>query len=161
VADDPGTLLRIYLNDHLAGAGMGLALARRTLRNNREGELGEFLRRLVREIEEDRATLLDVMRALGVPRNPVKEPAARALEVVGRLKLNGRLRGYSPLSRVLELEGLCLGVEGKRALWRSLQATGRSIPSDLDALAERAQHQLEELERHQVEAIRVAFRKSP
>jgi len=110
VADDPGTLLRIYLNDHLAGSALGLALARRTLRNNREGELGEFLRRLVREIEEDRATLLEVMRALGVPRNPVKEPAARMLEIVGRLKLNGRLRGYSPLSRALELEGLRLGV---------------------------------------------------
>jgi hypothetical protein len=158
VADDPDTLLRIYLNDHLAGAGMGLALARRTLRNNRGTELGDFLERLVREIEEDRATLLEVMRALGVPRSPVKEPAARLLEVVGRLKLNGRLRGYSPLSRVLELEGLRLGVEGKRALWRSLQTSGRSVPADLDQLADRADRQLDELGRHRVEAARRAFR---
>jgi hypothetical protein len=151
-------LLRIYLNDHLAASAMGLALARRTLRNNREGELGDFLARLVREIEEDRATLLEVMRALGAPRNPIKEPAARLLEVVGRLKLNGRLRGYSNLSRVLELEGLSLGVDGQRALWRSLQASSRSVPVNLDALVQRADRQLEELERHRVEAARRAFR---
>lgn len=112
----------------------------------------------MRELEEDRATLLEVMRAIGVQRNPVKEPAARALEVVGRLKLNGQLRGYSPLSRVLELEGLRLAVEGKRALWRSLQASGRNLSLDLEALAGPAERQMEELERHRVEAVRRAFR---
>jgi hypothetical protein len=157
VADDPDTLLRIYLNDHLAGSAMGLALARRCLRNNREGELGEFLARLVREIEQDRESLLEVMRALGIPRNPVKEPVARALEVVGRLKLNGRLRGYSPLSRVLELEGLRMGVDGKRALWRSLQASGREVAVDLNRLAERADSQLDDLERHRVDAAQQAL----
>ena len=41
-------------------------------------------------------------------------------EKLGRLKLNGRLRGYSPLSRLLELEGLLIGITGKMALWKTL-----------------------------------------
>ena len=154
---DRDTLLRIYLNDHLAGSTVGLSLARRTLRSNPDGELGDFLRRLVAQVEEDRATLLRVMDALGVRRNPVKERGAKLLEVAGRLKLNGQVRGYSDLSRVLELEGLVLGVEGKRALWDALQQSGRSVPVDLDALRARAAEQQEGLERHRRAAARRAF----
>lgn len=134
------------------------ALARRVLRNNCEGELGRFLERLVREVEEDRAALVQVMQALGVSRNRAKEGAARLLERAGLLKLNGRVRGYSDLSRVLELEGLRLGVEGKRALWVSLQVSGRSVPVDLEQLVERAERQRDEIEPHRVEAARRAFR---
>jgi hypothetical protein len=137
---------------------MVVALARRVLRNNREGELGAFLVHLVRELEEDRAALVQVMRALGVPRNVGKETGARLLERVGLLKLNGRLLRYSDLSRVLELEGLRLGVEGKRALWVSLQASGRRVPVDLEQLVERAERQRDEIEPHRVEAARRAFR---
>jgi hypothetical protein len=159
VAADSDKLLRIYLNDHLAAAGMGLALARRCLRNNREGELGAFLERLVREIKEDRVTLEQVMRALGVPRNRPKEAAARLAERVGRLKLNGQLRGYSDLSRLLELEGLRVGIDGKRGLWVSLQESGRALPVDLATLAERAERQRDEVESHRAEAARRAFRR--
>jgi hypothetical protein len=137
---------------------MTLALARRVLRSNREGELGRLLERLVRELEEDRAALVEVMRALGVPRNLAKEGAARLLERAGLLKLNGRVLRYSDLSRVLELEGLRLGVEGNRALWVSLQVSDRSVPVDLERLIERAERQRDEIEPHRVEAARRAFR---
>ena len=36
------------------------------------------------------------------------------------MKLNGQLLGYSPLSRLVELEGLMLGVTGKLGLWTVL-----------------------------------------
>ena len=151
------TLLRIYLNDHLGAAAAGVALARRTLRNNREGELGRFLAGVVREIEEDRASLEQVLHAIGAPRNPVKEGAAKLAERLGRLKLNGRVRGYSDLSRLLELEGLTVGVWAKRALWRSLQQTRRTFPVDLDDLVARAERQREGLEEHRLAAARRAL----
>jgi hypothetical protein len=153
----PETLLRIYLNDHYAGSTLGLSLARRVLRNNPDGELGRFLAGLVVEIAEDRATLERLMDALGAPRNHVKVAAARAAEAVGRLKLNGRLRGYSDLSRVLELEGLRMGIDGKAAMWAGLKATGRSLPVDLDELLGRAGRQQEGVERHRLAATRRAF----
>jgi hypothetical protein len=43
------------------------------------------------------------------------------------LKLNGQLRGYSPLSRLDELELLQIGVAGKRRLWRALEHTTPTI----------------------------------
>jgi hypothetical protein len=154
---EPDTLLRIYVNDHLAAAAAGVALARRTLRNNREGELGRFLAALVGEIEADRARLEQVLHALGAPRNPVKEGAAKLAERLGRLKLNGRVRGYSDLSRLLELEGLTVGVEAKRDLWASLRRTGRTFPVDLDELVARAERQRDGLEEHRLAAARRAF----
>lgn len=113
--------LAIYLNDHLAGATGGVELARRLRASNRGNDVFEQpLDRICVEIEEDRATLEQVFDRLGFSQSRVKPAAAWVAEKLGRLKLNGRLRGYSPLSRVLELEGLLIGITGKMALWETL-----------------------------------------
>ena len=79
----------------------------------------------------------------------------------GRLKLNGQITGYSPLSRVIELEGLTIGIAGKRSLWRNLRdaadVADRLDGIDLDRLLSRAESQLERLEDQRVEAARRAF----
>jgi hypothetical protein len=152
----PPRYLPIYLNDHLAGSTVGLELARRTLAENEGSELGEFLRELVAEIEADRDTLLGLMRELGIARSTVKVAAAWTAEKLGRLKPNGQLRGYSPLSRLVELEGLAAGIDAKRALWLALaelrDRDSRLRNVDLDALAERARSQRERLEAHRLAA---------
>ena len=154
-------LLAIYLNDHHAGSVAGLELAKRTLNNNRGTEYEAFLAQLVQDIQEDQQALDRIIERSGIPRSPVKPGLAWASEKVGRLKLNGALTGYSPLSRLIELEGLRLGVEGKRCLWRSLRA---SRPADaavtdeeLDALIARAEAQIEAVEEHRVKAARTAL----
>jgi hypothetical protein len=117
--------LAIYLNDHLAGATGGVELARRLRASNRGNDVfGQPLDRICVEIEEDRATLEQVIDRLGFSRSRVKPAGAWVAEKLGRLKLNGRLRGYSPLSRVLELEGLLIGITGKMALWETLADLG-------------------------------------
>jgi hypothetical protein len=138
----------IYLNDHLAGATVGLALARRALSNNRGTAFEGFLGTLAQEIDEDRETLREIMRRLDVSEDLVKRVVALGAEVVGRLKLNGSLFGYSPLSRLVELEGLMLGVTGKLGLWRALGQAGdaRLAEYELDALASRAEAQRDGLE---------------
>jgi hypothetical protein len=82
-------------------------------------------------------------------------------EKVARLKLNGQLRGYSPLSRVVELEALSVGVAGKLALWQSLASvpalSERLSGFDLDQLAERARRQRTEIEEQRVNAARETF----
>ena len=146
----------IYLNDHLAGSTIGVELARRASASNSGTELGRFLARLSGEVEEDRAALVRVMEAFGLPRDRIKVFFGWAGEKVGRLKPNGQLRGYSPLSSVVELEGLSLGVEGKLSLWRSLDRAVGGDPRlggiDFAALAARASEQRQELERHRVDA---------
>lgn len=156
-----GRLLAIYLNDHLAGATMGIELTRRSFRANRGTELGRFLEELLREIEEDRRTLEAIMDALGVPKSVVKPRLAVVAERLGRLKLNGQVTGYSPLSRVLELEGLTIGVAGKLSLWRNLRdgaGLAERLPGfDLDALIARAERQLGAIAEHRVAAARLAL----
>jgi hypothetical protein len=156
-----GRLIAIYLNDHLAGSTVGLELARRARGANSGTEFEAPLERLATEIAEDRAALLDVMARLGVTRDPLKVWAGWAAEKAGRLKLNGRLTGYSPLSRVVELEGLALGIEGKRALWRALAAVAaedeRLAGVDFAALGRRADRQRRLVERERLRAAAIAF----
>ena len=156
-----GKLLRIYLNDHLAGATVGVELARRALRANRGSELGSFLAELVSELEEDRRSLERLLAELDVPKSAVKQGAAVVAERLGRLKLNGRLTGYSDLSRLLDLEGLVVLVRAKRGRWRNLReatdVASRAPAVDLDALVARAEEQLEALERHRIAAARRAL----
>jgi hypothetical protein len=145
-------LLATYLNDHLAGATAGRELARRSAASNRGSDLGRFLAGLAREIDEDRDALLALMGGLGVGTDRIKVLGGWAVEKLGRLKPNGRLFSYSPLSRLVELEGLALGVRGKLALWQALEIIQAGEPTlaktDLISLGERAERQLSELERH-------------
>jgi len=154
-------LLSIYLNDHLAGAVVGVELAKRTLRSNRGNDLGAYLEGLVPELVEDRGTLRSVMHQLGARTSRVKPAFGLVAERMGRLKLNGQVSGYSPLSRVLELEGLTMGIQGKLSLWRNLGDTpglpARLQGIDLAQLAARAERQQAGLEPHRVEAARRAF----
>lgn len=152
-------LLAIYLNDHLAGSVLGSELTRRVARENRGTPLGDFLERLLAEILDDKQTLERVLQATGVRRSPIKPRVAWVLEKVGRLKLNGRIRRYSPLSRLLELEGLTAGIAAKRSLWQALDlaADPRLAGFDFDKLRARAEAQLEEMEPHRVEAARLVL----
>lgn len=146
---DADRFLAIYLNDHLAGATLGVGLARR-LRSSNQGdpEMGEPLGRICAEIEADYDTLVRLMERLDVGRDPVKPVLAKVAERLGRLKLNGQILGYSPLSRVLELEFLSGLVGGKMQLWNALeQSFGESLDGfDFHALAARADRQGQRLE---------------
>jgi hypothetical protein len=116
---------------------------------------------LATEVTEDVNTLEGIMERLEIELSPVKRPLALVAERVGRLKPNGQIRGYSPLSRFLELESLALGLDGKKVLWSNLRdlagVSGRLDGVDFDALIARAQRQRDELEPHRVEAGRAAL----
>jgi hypothetical protein len=148
--------LPIYLNDHLAGATGGVELVRRAESSNRGNTYGDFLAGLRVQVEEDRETLRRVMEALDVGADHTKVVAAWMAEKMGRFKLNGQLTGYSPLSRLVELEALRLGVEGKLGMWRSLAELAASEPRlasfDFGALIERAEAQRADLEEHRLRA---------
>ena len=155
-----GDGLAIYLNDHLAGATAGANLGRRAAGNNRSTPYGDTLAAIAEEIEEDRDALLDVMERLSVREDPVKVAVGWGVEKASRLKPNGGL-GYTPLSRLEELEALLLGVTGKLGLWQALRRTHGADPRlsgvDLQALAARARSQRRRLERLRARAAREAL----
>ena len=153
--------LRIYLQDHLAGSTAGLELARRTRGANEGTEYGTPLAKIADEIEADRRQLEGIIDELGFSGDRLKNVAAWGLEKAGRLKLNGQLTGYSPLSRVVELEGLLSGITGKKALWVALLEVAPSEPR-LDAellgrLRDRAEEQRATVEELREKAAREAF----
>ena len=153
-------LLGIYLNDHLAGSTVGLELAKRARGQNRNSAYGDFLDTLAEEIEEDRETLKGIMDDLGIRKDPAKVAAGWIGEKAGRLKLNGQLTGYSPLSRLVELEGLALGVTGKLALWKALRLADTEPALDgptLERLIERAERHQRGLEERRLTAAREAL----
>ena len=152
-------LLAIYLQDHLAGSTGGLELAKRAAASNEGSPLGEFLERLAAEIEEDRETLKEIMAALDIGEDAVKNAMGWGAEKLGRLKPNGQLTGYSPLSGLVELEGLHIGISGKLSAWETLRTVfGEEVAGrNLDGLVSRARRQLDELREFRLETARVAF----
>ena len=154
-------LLRIYLQDHHAGSTTGLELARRIHGENKGSEYGEAMAKIVDEIAADRKALESVMDELGFEADKIKDLGAWTLEKAGRLKLNGQITGYSPLSRVVELEGLLTGITGKIALWVTLLQIAPEEPRldapRLERLRERGESQRATVEELRERAAREAF----
>jgi hypothetical protein len=154
---DPQKLLRIYLDDHWAASGAGTALAKRIARENEGTKWHPELRKIADEIESDQETLRDLRAALTSGGFSVKRAFTQTAERIGRLKLNGSLIGYTPLARVLELEGLIAGVKARQLLWRSLRNTDAAGRVDLDRLESVAESQVERLMAIHRQATALAF----
>jgi hypothetical protein len=153
--------LDVYLNDHLAGSAAGMELAEKLRDNNQGTELGNLMAALHHDIEQDRATLEELMRHLEIERHPVKQAAGWMLEKLSRLRLNPALTGSAELTRLLETEALSLGIEGKLAMWLALKEAAatdsRLAETDFDRLIDRARGQRQTLEPHRVAAALRAF----
>jgi hypothetical protein len=145
--------LSLYLRDHHAASAGGVALARRALGADHT---------ITRQIARDRKTLEHLMRQLDVPHSASKVALVRIAERLGRMKLNGRLFTRSPLSRIVELEALLVGIRGKEALWTALRTADASAQGvDLDALIESARTQAEQVDQHRLGAVGKTFSTSP
>lgn len=142
-------LLEIYLDDHWAGAAAGTALAERLAEENAGSPWADDLTWVSDQILEDEQALADIRRRMRFTGGSVKRALAVVGERVSRLKPNGRIVRYSPLSRVLELEALISGVTAKQRLWIALQEMdrdGETLPEfDFADLESRAVAQLEVL----------------
>jgi hypothetical protein len=153
--------LRIYMNDQLALGIVWREVAKRAARENAGSDAGSALAEVAQAISEDVRTFEAMMRRLGLRRNIVKCGLAMAAERAGRLKLNGSLRSYSPLSRFSELEFLIMGIEGKKQLWATLSdlaALSLRLPDvDFAQLIARAEAQRAALEPHRASAGHEVF----
>ncbi len=159
MADLHAKRLSTYLNDHLAVALAGVELAKRSLASNEGTALEPLLRRLNDDLDADLRLMREVMRALGVSEDPLKKGLAWVGERLGRLKLNDSLTSYSPLSRVVELEGLMVVTGLLRTTWASLdEVLGEDarVP-DTGEARRRAEQNLRDLEQQRPAAVREAL----
>lgn len=142
-------LVRIYLVDSLALLVVSKRVAARCLARNRRGPLGVLLDELKLALDDDRAVLQEIMADVGVRANPLKNALGWGATIAGQFKLNGSLIAYSDLSRLYELEGLCVLTDLRTWLWRTLQA---GHPQDVQRLIDRAERHRSELDHFRVEA---------
>ncbi|MGH3888445.1 MAG: hypothetical protein ACRDSZ_18095 [Pseudonocardiaceae bacterium] len=154
-------LLGTYLNDHLAGSSTGAELAKKISEENAGTRYGSVLAELATEIDQDRATLAELMQRLNIERSAVKQAAGWITEKLTRVKFSDSLTGSADLKRLLEFETLSLGIAGKLALWRALGQVIDRYPelaaTDFDALAKRAEDQRSRLEELRLDAASKAL----
>lgn len=151
--------LVVYLQGHHSAGRAAAAAMRRQAAIEPGSEVGRVLARLAEEVVEDLSTLRDVMARLGVRASPLRDAGARLGAGVGRWAL--RAHGPGPhQARLVGLESLSLGIEGKLRLWLALREVvagdGRLDGVDLDGLVARAERQRADLEPHRLEAARRA-----
>jgi len=148
-----------YLNDHLAGSISALELIAHWAKVHKGEPLGSFFVETEREIKADQDTLRDVMRTLGVEESKVRQAGAWAAEKVGRARLMIAGDEQGSLGLVLTLEGLIMGVTGKKLMWRALAAA--KLPGlnsyNFEPLQRRAEQQVERIEAERISAVCQAF----
>ena len=148
-----------YLNDHLAGSISAIELIAHWVEVHKGEPLGSFFVETEREIKADQDTLRDVMRTLGVEESKVRQAGAWAAEKVGRARLMIAGDEQGSLGLVLTLEGLIMGVTGKKLMWRAVAAAKlpRLKSYNFEQLQRRAEQQIERIEAERISAVSQTF----
>ena len=151
--------LNSYLNDHLAGSVSALELIGHWAHVHKGKPLGSFFTDLEAEVKADQDKLCQVMRSLCVEESKVRQAGAWIAEKVGRARL--KIAGDDPgsLGLVLTLEGLIMGIVGKKLLWRGLAAANlpRLSGYDFEGLQRRAEKQVERIDAERIRGALEAF----
>lgn len=151
-----------YLNDHLAGSVGALELLDRLIEIYREKPLEGFFRDLRDEIEADQEILKSLIATLGQEESTVRKAGAWVMEKLSRAKIQPGEAEEGEMGLFLALEGLALGITGKRALWRALTAASATVPQlrtlDYDELERRAAEQHDCVEAKRLEIAGALFK---
>ena len=150
----PDKAMDVYLNDHLAGAMIGIELAQQILSHNQGTPVGDLMARLAPQIKEDRQTLFDLMQRVDSSRSPVKQAGAWVTGKASRAKFWGPTSPEPALGTFMALESLALGVQGKLSLWNALAQVADRHPMiallNFPELIDRAQHQYSAIEQERL-----------
>lgn len=154
--------LSSYLNDHLAGSVGALELLDRLIDTYKGKPLEQFFTDLRNEIDADQETLKELIASLGEEESTVRKAGAWVLEKISRGKVQLGVNGEEGMGLFLALEGLALGIHGKRSLWRALAVAAETIPRlrnrDYVELEKRAVEQHNRVEAKRLEVAREIFK---
>ena len=155
--------LAIYLNDHIAGSVVALQLLERLENLHRDTGLESLLTGIRLEILADRQDLEALMTKWDIPPSPPRKMFAWISEKLLEAKFSFDDDAAGSLSLLEALEGISLGIEGKRSLWRSLIAIFKDGPilDDFHRLEARAVKQRERIESARLDAARMALHNVP
>ena len=150
--------LSVYLNDHLAGSVAALELLDYLVKVTMGTAHEAFFHGLRSEVAEDQETLRALLARFSAEESTLRKAGAWLVEKVARAKLRLDGSSGSAMERMEALEGLLLGITGKRALWLALAAAAGQIEGfDFAQLIRRAEEQIAAVEAKRVDAAREAF----
>ena len=152
-----------YLNDHLAGSHIAVEILQHL-----EAEASDLipdLSALKSDIEADRDQLRTLMDRLHIPESRVRKVTSWIAEQVTEAKFEADDETRGTLRRLERLEALAVGIDGKSALWRALNAAAEGAAElrgmDYEHLTERAQKQRNRVEILRLQAARLALAPLP
>ena len=151
--------LTTYLQDHLAGSVAALELLDHLVSTYAGTPLAPFCTGLRQEVAQDQSSLRELLQSIDAADSSVRNRLGWVGEKLARVKVRLEDPAGGPLARLEQLDTLALGIEGKRALWRALQAAAwSSSPGvDLAHLEARAGDQRERVEVHRLQAAQEAL----
>jgi hypothetical protein len=148
--------LIVYLREHLSGSDVAMRVVSR-LGADLHGQDELLFRRLAKEFEEDRAVVRSLLTQLGASQRSLKRVAGYASGSMLSMTAGGQ---PGDLALLRTLEGLAIGVQGKRCLWRALQRLGTAPPAgglSFTALESKAVRQWEAIERRRRDVTAETF----
>jgi hypothetical protein len=153
--------LTIYLNDHLAGSVGALELVDHLIETYRGKPLEQFFKDLRDEIDADQGTLEKLIETLGAKESAMRKAGAWVAEKLSRAKIRLSDSQEGQMGLLHALEGLVLGITGKRGLWDALAAAAETMPElrelDYARLENRAIEQRDRIEAKRLEVARQVF----
>jgi hypothetical protein len=147
-ADGRRSTLGTYIREHLSGSDTAILVLERVRRSHAGTKEGSLFAGLYDAIQRERDLLRTLLAELG---ESSLSPKRVATKVTGSLL--GAVAGGQgdDLSLFRTLEGLAIGVQGKRCMWRALQSVDQGFAAaspqrfaELEALAVRQWEALEE-----------------
>lgn len=150
-----------YLNNHLAGSTTILQLLAQLETTHTGTDLAQFFATLRADVLAERRELESLMQRLNITENPLRQAAAWLAEKLTQLKLRLDSPADEALRLLEALELVAVGIEGKRALWRSLAVASEDVPElqgvDYEHLLQRSEEQQRRVETVRLEAAKAAF----
>jgi hypothetical protein len=155
------THLAVYLNDHRAGAAAAVELLEHLERSHRDTPIATFARDLRAEVTADVRELEGLMNRAGIGSSIPRNAAGWLTGKMAELKVLVDDAGDGSLRLLETLETVALGIDGKRALWRALEAVADRAPAlagmDYARLTRRADDQRGSVEAQRLAAAQAAL----
>ena len=155
---DKRAALGVYLRDHLAGADAAIQVVGHLKDAQQGGSDGTLFGWLHEQLQRDRDVVIALLTDLRVSPRSVKRIAGQA---AGSMLKSAAVARPGELSLFRTLEGLSVGVQGKRCLWRAAQVLAPSLrPPGGRTFAElesSAADQWEAIERYRLTLVAQTF----
>ena len=153
--------LAVYLNDHLAGSQGALDLMQRLAEDEEHTWVNDTVAEVRAEVAEERAQLEALMDRLQIDKSRSRQVTGWFAEKAAQLKLRIDDPSDGDLRLFESLEAITLGLTGKLALWRALEAVAEHLPAirgiDYAHYAEQSEEQRRRVEELRIRAAKKAF----